>query len=249
MHIFDQEEQDRTMEWIVTLSGDNHLLEELSKSFSSADICIQKENGNYVLKSDRFAELSAEQDVRDHAEKLLQLLKGPAKLALGNGPAIKINHILQICEDGTRHCFVHLSECVMLSCSVDVRITNPDGTVEEHHPADATVDWVSLSQKDPAVKMMFDQVSDDFENWHGLYNVFDIIREDVGDIPRKGWCDAGELKRFTQTANSKEAVGVKARHGKWISAPCNPMSLSEAKGLMKKIITEWLQEKAIRYGL
>jgi len=237
------------MEWIVTLSGDNHFLEELSKSFNSADICIQKENGSYILKSDRFADLSTDQDVRDHAEKLLQLLKGPAKLALGNGPAIKIEHVLQIRDDGKRHYFVYLSECVTLSCSVDTRIINPDGTVEEHHPADAALDWVRLSQKDPAVKMMFDQVSDDFENWHGLYNIFDIIREDVGDIPKKGWCDAGELKRFTQTANSKEAVGVKARHGKWISAPCNPMSLSEAKGLITKIITEWLQEKAIHYGL
>jgi hypothetical protein len=177
------------------------------------------------------------------------LLKGPAKLAMGNGPAIKIGHILQICDDGTEHYFVHLTEHATSSCSVDARIINPDGTVEEHHPADAAVDWVCLSQKDPAVKMMFEQVSDDFENWHGLYNVFDIIREDVGDIPKKGWCDAGELRRFTQTANSKEAVGVKARHGKWISAPPNPMSLSEAKGLMKKIITEWLQEKAIRSGL
>jgi len=237
------------MEWIVTLSGDNHFLEELSKSFNSADICIQKENGNYILKSDRFADLSTDQDVRDHAETLLQLLKGPAKLALGNGPAIIIEHVLQIRDDRPRHYFVYLSECVTLSCSVDERIINPDGTVEEHHPADAALDWVRLSQKEPAVKMMFDQVSDDFENWHGLYNVFDIIREDVGDIPEKGWCDAGELKRFTRTANSKEAVGVKARHGKWISAPCNPMSLSEAKGLIKKIITEWLQEKAIHNGL
>jgi len=237
------------MEWIVTLSGDNHFLEELSKSFNSADICIQKENGNYILKSDRFADLSTDQDVRDHAETLLQLLKGPAKLALGNGPAIIIEHVLQIRDDRPRHYFVYLSECVTLSCSVDERIINPDGTVEEHHPADAALDWVRLSQKEPAVKMMFDQVSDDFENWHGLYNVFDIIREDVGDIPEKGWCDAGELKRFTRTANSKEAVGVKARHGKWISAPCNPMSLSEAKGLITKIITEWLQEKAIHNGL
>lgn len=237
------------MEWIVTLSGDNHFLEELSKSFNGAEICIQKENGNYVLKSDRFADLSTEQDVRDHAEKLLQLLKGPAKLALGNGPAIKIDHILQIREDGTKHYFVHVTEYITLSCSAEVTVFNVDGTVEEHHPADAAAHWVSLSQKDPAVKMMFDQVSDDFENWHGLYNVFDIIREDVGDIPRKGWCDAGELRRFTQTANSKEAVGVKARHGKWISAPSNPMSVSEAKGLMKNIITEWLQEKAILYGL
>lgn len=237
------------MEWIVTLYGDNHFLEELSKSFNSADICIQKENGNYVLKSDRFADLSTVQDVRDHAEKLLRLIKGPAKLALGYGPAMKIEQVLQIRDDGTRHYFVHLSICGTASCSVDTRIINPDGTVEEHHLADAALDWVSLSQKEPAVKMMFDQVSDDFENWHGLYNVFDIIREDVGDIPKKGWCDAGELKRFTQTANSKEAVGVKARHGKWISAPCNPMSLSEAKGLITKIITEWLQEKAIHYGL
>lgn len=237
------------MEWIVTLSGDNNFLEELSKSFSSADICIQKENGNYVLKSEGFADLSTDQDVRDHAEKLLQLLKGPAKLALGNGPVIKIDHIMQIREDGTKHYFVYVTEYITLSCSAEVTVFNVDGTVEEHHPADVAVDWVSLSQKDPAVKMMFDQVSDDFENWHGLYNVFDIIREDVGEIPKKGWCDAGELRRFTQTANSKEAVGVKARHGKWISAPPNPMSVSEAKGLMKKIITEWLQEKAIRSGL
>ncbi|KAF1077250.1 hypothetical protein [Methanogenium sp. MK-MG] len=237
------------MEWIITLSGEEHRLKELSKVFDTLDFCIQEDNSSYVLKSERFMDLSTEQEVREQAEYLLQLLRGPSKLVLGNGSAIKICHITQVHDDGTKHYYVRATSISSSTTSIKVETINPDGTVEEYHPADPVRNWIILSQKDRAVKMMFEQLSDDFENWYGLYKLFEIIREDVRNIPKKGWCTPRELNRFTQTANSHEAVGVKARHAKKIPAPPDPMSLPQAKILVKKMITEWLQEKSIQYGL
>lgn len=237
------------MEWIVTLSGDDHILEELSKVFNTVDFCIQEDNNGYALKSERFRDLSTVQEVRNYSENLLQLLKGPSKLALGKGAAIKIGHITQVHDDGTEHYYVRATSVTSTTTSIKVEIINPDGIVEECHMAVPAINWLIISQKDPAVKMMFEQLSDDFENWYGLYKLYEIIRGDVGDIPKMGWCTPRELKRLTQTANSHEAVGLKARHAKKIPAPSDPMTLLEAKILMEKIIKKWLLEKETQYGL
>ncbi len=237
------------MEWIVTLSGDKHILEELSKVFSTVDFCIKEDNNSYVLKSGRFMDLSTVQEVREQSKNMLLLLRGPSKLALGTGSAIKIGHITQVQDDGKKQIYAQATSITLASTSVKVEIINPDGTVEKHNPADPVINWIILSQKDLAVKMMFDQLSDDFENWYGLYKLYEIIRKDVREIPQKGWCTLKELKRFTQTANSYVALGVKARHWNMIPAPSNPMSLPQAKVLVKKMITEWLQEKSIQYDI
>ena len=42
------------MEWIIQLSGDSSDLEELSKVFTSPDLCIQKDGENFLLKSENF---------------------------------------------------------------------------------------------------------------------------------------------------------------------------------------------------
>jgi hypothetical protein len=44
-------EYDRSMEWVVTLSGGAHALEELSKEFDTPDLCIQRENGEFKIVS------------------------------------------------------------------------------------------------------------------------------------------------------------------------------------------------------
>lgn len=44
-------EYDRSMEWVVTLSGGAHALEELSKEFDTPDLSIRRENGEFNLRS------------------------------------------------------------------------------------------------------------------------------------------------------------------------------------------------------
>ncbi len=238
------------MEWVVTLSGSAHTLEELSKVFDAPEICILKNNDKYILKSKDFAALGSYDQVRDHTTEILTPLNGAAKLSLGSGSPIKIGSISEIRDDGTRYTYVSaevVGASATITCSVVV--IHADGTIEESHPADPAIAWMVLSKRDAHVKNALRLIENDFETWYGLYKVFEIIREDAGNIVKRGWCAEAELKRFTQTANSPNALGVNARHAKAIPAPPDPMSLSSAKSFIQKLMNAWLKEKKVQHGL
>lgn len=237
------------MEWVVTLSGSAHILEELSKVFNSPEICIQKDHDAFVLKSRNFADLISDDQVREHTTEILTSLNGAAKLALGSCSPIKIEDISKIRDDGTRHVYVSATSSVMASVTCSITITHADGTIEEFHPADPAIPWMALSKRDRHVKRALHLIENDFETWYGLYKVYEVIQEDVGNIPERGWCTEAELKRFKRTANSPEALGVDARHGKMIPAPPDPMSLSSAESFIRRLMSAWLKEKKVQHGL
>jgi hypothetical protein len=83
--------------------------------------------------------------------------------------------------------------------------------------------------------------------------VLDIIREDVGDlrsIESRSGVATREISRFTQTANSYQALGSAARHAILRNAPPkSPMPLSEATELIRRLLRFWLADKlAARSG-
>jgi len=237
------------MEWVVTLSGDVHTLEELLKVFNSPEICIQKDHDAFVLKSKDFADLISDDQVREHTTEILISLNGAAKLALGSCSPIKIEHISKIRDDGTRHVYISATSSIMSSVTCSITIIHRDGTIEEDCPAAPVIHWMALSKRDEHVKRALHLIENDFETWDGLYKVYEVIQEDVGNIPEKGWCTEAELKRFKQTANSPEALGVDARHGKMIPAPPDPMSLSSAESFIRRLMSAWLKEKKVQHGL
>lgn len=237
------------MEWVVTLSGSAHILEELSKVFDTPEICIQKDHDAFVLKSRDFADLVSYDKVRDHTTEILTSLNGAAKLSLGSGSPIKIGSISEIRDDGTRHAYVSVASSIVASATCSISRIHADGTIEESHPADPAIVWMALSRRDAHVKKALRLIENDFETWYGLYKVFEIIREDAGNIAKRGWCTRAELKKFTQTANSPDALGVNARHAKAIPAPSDPMSLSSAASFIRKLMSAWLKEKKAQYDL
>ena len=109
--------------------------------------------------------------------------------------------------------------------------------------------WMALSKRDAHVKKALRLIENDFETWYGLYKVFEIIRQDAGNIVKRGWCTEAELRRFTQTANSPDALGLNARHAKTIPAPPDPMSLSSAASFIRKLMSAWLEEKKVQHDL
>ncbi len=239
---------DRSMEWLVTLSGSAHALEELSKVYDTPDLRIQKEHNEFHLRSRDFSDFVSYEEVRDHTNEILTLLNGATKLALGSHTPITIGSISKIRDDGTRHVYISVTSSVVISATCSTTVTHVDGTIEEFHPADPVITWLELSKRDAHVRRALYLIENDFETWSGLYKVYEVIQEDVGNIPKMGWCTLAELKRFKQTANSPEALGVDARHGEMIPAPSDPMSLSSAKILISKFLREWLKEKEVQYG-
>jgi hypothetical protein len=60
----------------------------------------------------------------------------------------------------------------------------------------------------------------------------------------RGWATKTEESRFSQTANSAEAVGDAARHAQGkVKAPADPMPLGEARTLIRRILEKWIRWK------
>ena len=226
------------------------MLRDLTKAFDTPDICIREENDGFTLRSERFRELTSHEEVRDHVAKILPALNGATKLVLGFNTPVTIGSIAKIRDDGTRHTYVFARLAVApVTVMVDVKIERADGTTEEFHQAEPVVAWLKLSKRDAHVAWALRLIWDDFKTYPGLYKIYEAIEADVGSIPGKGWCTNTELKRFKRTANSPGALGVRARHGAMGSPPPDPMSLSSAKSLIRRLLNEWFKMKRAQYGL
>ncbi len=109
------------MEWVVTLSGGAHALQELVKVFDTPDLCIQRENGGFILRSKGFRDFASQEEVWESVAKILCALNGATKLAaLGSHTPVTIGPISRINDDGTRHAYVTMTSSISVShtCSV-----------------------------------------------------------------------------------------------------------------------------------
>ncbi len=74
-------------------------------------------------------------------------------------------------------------------------------------------------------------------DWNSLCKVYEIIKADIGGeraLAGKAWLTNGMLKIFTQTAQSRDALGDAARHAsRSYPAPAKPMSLVQAKAALR----------------
>jgi hypothetical protein len=124
---------------------------------------------------------------------------------------------------------------------------NPDGTVAAVSSTPTLGPWVRLSQQHANVRTVLSYLADPELGWQGLWNVYEIIRADLGgekEIAARRYVSQTELERFRRTANNPSAAGPGARHG--VSrgkAPRNPMSLPTARELVRLLSRAWLLNK------
>jgi hypothetical protein len=85
------------------------------------------------------------------------------------------------------------------------------------------------------------------KKWVNLYKVLDAISDDLGSldaVKKKNWVAAGEIGRFTGTANNHTAAAGEARHGfDYRRGMSNPMTLAEAEELIRTLLRAWLKTK------
>jgi hypothetical protein len=81
--------------------------------------------------------------------------------------------------------------------------------------------------------------------WHDLYYLFELVEGDVGPrMVAAGWTTRAAIDRFTQTANSRRAIGREARHAKdKYVPPKRAMELAEARKLIRTLVQRWLETK------
>ena len=237
------------MVWMVKLAGDTSDLGALGQSLAGSDINISHDGQDYFLTSDRFAPGDESADVRQKAEDIIAVLNGASRLALDATQPIRLGAVYRRREDGRRDIFLFPEPLLIRfrAVSPTVKVSHPDGTLEEFHPADPVKQWATLALSNDAVADVFRILAAGTLDWVSLYRIFEIIREDVGDldsIASKGWPTLASMKLFKHTANSPAAVGRDARHGaQTTQPPTKPMTISKARALINSIIHAWLRAK------
>lgn len=235
--------------WLVKLEGEKFDLEDLPSLLRSPEHTVIEENGSYYLKSSDFDSLSSADEVRECAIEIIEILNGAVKLHIHNFRGVSEDGVTLIEEDGSRHQYIYVRSAgtVRSKVSANLTVTTSNGTQQAAPLLTNVESWLSLAKGDKAVA---DALHFFRENtWGSLYKIYEIIKDDVGGkkevITTNGWATKKGLDRFTQTAQSRKALGDSARHAaKKYKPPPQPMTIQEAELLIRGVLRSWFRSKA-----
>lgn len=236
------------MSWKLRITGPQHELHELSQSLCNESFAVSRdEYGQYYLACSRFDKCKTSNEVLEIAVEILGILNGATKLALGGNLGFTESGVLEQRPDGTQTFYMHVSDTIHVRESFVLSVVDSEGNViEEHRPADPIPIWLQASLDNDALGKVF-RLFGQQHDWVNLYKIFEVIESDVGGVNKiaeNGWSTKTQVKTFKHTANSPNAVGDDARHGKeHTEPPKSPMLLSEARVLVETLVHHWLRSK------
>lgn len=230
--------------WRVQLQGNNFDLQELKEILSDHDPTIIQENSDFYLKSKDWDQLEEAKQVRDLAKHVIGLLDNAAYVYFRDTTLITIGHIVRVDDDGRRQNFVFAEAHLALHSRLraTATVTGPDGQPVESQQEHSIIRTLRASAKHSSVAdaLGFLHKGD----WIGLYKVYEIVRDEVHgekEIIRQGWLTRESKNRFTQTAQSRDALGDDARHAsRKYKPPQEPMSIHEAKAIIGDLLQKWI---------
>lgn len=233
--------------WLVRLKGERFNLEDLPELLRSPEVKVVEENGSFYLGSSEFNSLTSAEEVRERGRALIKLINGVAKFNRDNFLDVSEDGITQVEDEGKRHHYVFIEEAITAyeKVSAQVTVITADGSEKVANQPSALESLLEVAQKHNVVADALSFNRDD--TWVSLYKAYEIIRDDVGgkhQIIKNGWSVDSDINRFTQTAQSRAALGDSARHAsEKYKPPAQPMTLSEAKALIKTILSRWVASK------
>lgn len=235
--------------WQIYLTGDKQSLKRTIDFFSIDNDGFEIKNGNDQF----YIELNLETDdvskVREKAGKIVSRISGALKLFLDmeeNIQLVESKALRKIGEDGNSAAvFVSHSDSIKLRDLVNIEAGDGKGNITRY-PHDNISEFVSAGNSSNIIHEVL-KLSSNLENWVNLYRIYEVIEENIGGkekIEDLGLASKTRIKLFKRTANSPQVLGCKARHGhKKHTPPKNPMSLNEAKALIKNLIIQWVKHK------
>jgi hypothetical protein len=230
--------------WLLRLNGGESELQELCRLGNAPDWRVTEDQGNYYLKSPDFDSLEDPREVRERGSELLRIIAGAAKITVDpHFEPIEVAGIARV-EEGRPPTQFILPEPVI----IELRVPSPTVVTSGSAPLPLlapVIDVVAMAKEDERVATALHFWGIRHHDWHSLSKVYENIESDVGSrIWKEGWASRGEVRRFTRTAQSREAAGDEARHSlKKYTPPPNPMSVREAQTLVGRILKKWLAFK------
>lgn len=237
--------------WLVRLKGERFDLEDFPKLLRSPEVKVVEEDGSFYLESSEFNSLTSAEEVRERGRALIKLINRVTKFNRDNFLGISEDAIIRVEDDGKRHGYLFLEEAVTIrtrvKVSAQVTVIAADGSEKVTTQPSALESLIEVAQKYNVVADALGFYRDG--TWSSLYKAYEIIRDDVGgkhQIIKNGWSADSYINRFTQTAQSRAALGDSARHAsKKYIPPAQPMTLVEARVLIKTILSRWVSSKTL----
>ena len=233
--------------WLVRLKGERFDLEDFPKLLCSPEVRVVEENGSFYLESSEFNSLTSAEEVRERGRALIKLINGVSKFNKNNFLGISEDGINRVEDDRKRHHYVFLEGTAPIRTKVSAQLTAiaADGSEKVTTQPSALESLLDVAQKYNVVADALGFYRDG--TWISLYKAYEIIRDDVcgkHQIIKNGWSVKSDINRFTQIAQSRTALGDSARHAsKKYIPPAQPMTLLEARVLIKTILSRWVSSK------
>lgn len=250
------------MRWVVTFEANvadvERLLVQASDRLSAAEspreVVLEFEDAEGDVATDE-----SRQTARTAIEAFVQHLNGFGKLRWGRtfeGVTVKgVRHIDsegrsgQVVFVGTA--YAHLPPDEFADMVERMGFPRPDLPlgVEDINALDLEK-TTTLAHSDPEVARVLHLVElmlegDDAIDWAAGYSALEIIEQHVlrrGLSGQSlGWWTRMEHQRFTQMANSVDAVGIRSRHqGRRYDPPKKPLSSKDGSWFVRRVTARWI---------
>lgn len=228
--------------WLIELKGDRLDVEEFPKWFPRGDIYAIEEGGNVYLVGSALDGMKEPDAVLAKVQEALDEFSAVISLLWNGFTKPQIGQVLLEDSSGKRSAYLFMTG-IAAGRSKASGVLVDAGAMAAAPKTTQAQDMLAAAKESPHLYEAIKVWADPIRTWGRLYRVMEEIKKHCGQpINKVGLCTEGELKRFTQTANTAEAAGLDARHAsKSFDLPKDPMSLDEAESFISSLL-----EKALR---
>ncbi len=213
------------------------------------------EEGKYYLHAPEFDEMAEAGEVHEHGEVLVRRLNGVGFLKFGafrpvNAEAVRgrpggvtVFPGTGVLYMPTRTLLAYLDYTPDRPPAMNVAV---GPIVAALPPVERWADVAAHRESDVDVALDLVMVAVRSEDWRRLHFVYEIIERRFGQpskVAKERRCSsAEEIIRFSDTANNRQVLGIKARHGHMKNKPpANPMTFQEARALVHGLLLAWVR--------
>jgi hypothetical protein len=235
------------LRWKAYIRGPDSYLRMFPTAFSSPELAVVVEQPQTLFFTSNLLDTIDDLDMaRSKATELTETLNGLAALVWpGFHPKCELLTMSGVAPDGTE---------INALCAVPRIAVLVGGDTEGVH--DLILDQpgrpfpgvlrtaVSARLSDPFVQDALRVFgSEEAPNWMSLYKVVELIEwalENSDSMVVRGWISRTTLDRFNASANNWLASGLYARHAKDWAPPPRPLSIFEARTVVRQLLARWL---------
>jgi len=232
------------MTWTVELAGDRRSIQKL-EDYCRGEGSIVIESGRFRLDPKLFDGIDDYESVKTIAEQEVNFLNGYVRLFLAAHQEIAVGNISREEPGGPRVHYVTITERLFISDAIlSFRVGEDGAVIADANRGPSLRVWLELIRRNRVAGDVLQYLLGPLDDWSNLGRILEAMEHDVGgraQLARTGWVSELSLKRFHMTANNPSVAGPTARHGaRRFQAPDDPMTISEARGLVTDIARKWM---------